>query len=283
MARDHFLMFALAGILVINIIAIVLLNNRLADRETNSSTAPPSATLGPGDVPPQAAQNNTRQVIRTQPLVRALILDIPSCPDCYDLGQYVVALNDTVNMEVERVSAQDFPFTPQRLPAMAFNKTLEEYPDLLLNWTAVGNITTVPDGRYAGVWYILPSFSPPYYITANKSVAGRVTVTYLTMRSCGECYNTTLLRTLIDSSRITVGTERTLDVETPAGGALAARYNITRVPAMVMDAQASYYPTLRPGWDVVGTVEQDGSFVLRNLQRLNVTYYDLQSRTIMRP
>lgn len=308
MARDNLLMYVLATVVIINIIIIVLLNNRLADQQAADSPSDatasgvPQTTLGPGDTaaPSEArpatgtagdgASNGgapSRAVIRTQPPVRTIVIEAPaSCDHCFDVDQYLVALDETINMVVEEdgPDADGFPFIPQRLPALAFNGTLAEYTALLDGWDIIGNITNITGTtRYDGTWYVLPVAHPPYYDTVSGTTRGLVTATYLAANTCDDCYDPYTLRSFINSSHIVVGKERTFDIASPEGRAVAARYNITRVPTMIMDEEAGLYPNLLPGWLVVGTVEDDGAYVLRNLERLNVVYYDIASKRVMNP
>ncbi|HIH24163.1 TPA: hypothetical protein HA251_03965 [Candidatus Woesearchaeota archaeon] len=308
MARDNLLMYVLAAVVIINVIIIVILNNRLADEQAleASSNGVPQTTLGPGDTAaPSGAIPTTgtagdrgaggdatggvppRTVIRTQPPVRTIVIDAPaSCDRCFDVDQYLVALDETINMVVEEngAGADGFPFVPQRLPALAFNGTLAEYTALLEGWDIIGNITNITGTtRYDGTWYILPVAHPPYYDTVSGTTRGVVTVTYLTASTCDGCYDQSVLRDLINDSHIIVGKERTFDIASPEGRAVAARYNITRVPTIIMDEEAGLYPNLLPGWLVVGTIEDDGAYVLRNLERLKVVYYDIASKRVMNP
>jgi hypothetical protein len=271
----------LCAILILNVIAIVLLSNNLETERAASIT--PSAPAPPAQqLPPE------------KPLVRAIILeDKTACPDCFDIRAYASALDGAMNVVTEEgdlaawnarlvADSRDLP-NSKRLPAIAFNATIEQYPQLIENWDTLGYTITFGSGPYQGDWYVLPTLNPPYLDTANGTVHGRVTATYLTKRSCTECYDPHDLRSFLNESRITPSTERTLDADTPAGQELIAAYNITRVPTLLLSADAAQYPGFLPGWTVVGTVERDGTLVLRDLERINLAYYDLSTGRVMKP
>jgi hypothetical protein len=267
-------MYVLSGIVLLNIIAIVLLNNRLADEETPQVPAQENIIAPPAPV-----------IVTPRVLVRTLILeDKALCPDCFDIGEYLVALNDTISMEVEVVPESQLSlFHSNKLPAIAFNASLASYPTLVQGWEEVGYILNISTGKYAGEWYVLPTQNAPYYSLADERVHGRVTVTYLTMEKCSECFDAYTLRSSLNASRIKPYEERTIDISSAQGKALVAKYNITAVPTLLMDKEAAEYRNLQPGWNIVGTVEQDGTYVLRELQRLQVTYYDLEHAKLMKP
>lgn len=310
MARDHILMFTLSVIVAVNIIAIILLNNHLAD-QTQAAPASPAGIAGtaegegllpqqggmPGSGQPQqngqqpglpsgsSTGREQRAVIRTQPKVRTLILeDKERCPDCYDINQYIAALNDTIYMDIERVPPdKESLFASTAYPALAFNKTLELYPSLIEGWDQAGYTITFHSGEYAGTWYVLPTQNAPYYSTKDARVHGRVTATYLTMSSCSECYDVYIHRTFLNSSRIVPYREVTVDAESAEGRRLIAKYNITAVPTVLLDREAGEYSNLRPGWSIVGSVEPDGTHVFRDLKRLQVVYYDIGRKKLMKP
>jgi|GEM_PF-7002877 len=280
--REHSLAVVLSAIVLLNIIAIVILGQRVERQEEEwdrlqvgtNLTEPAQASDAPSS-PPQ------KQVIRTQPLVRTLILeDTERCPRCWDIRTYIEALNDTINMAVE--TAPHDLFALPRLPALVFNASLEGYPTLMVDWEKTGYTVTIPDGAYAGTWYVLPTYNAPYYSLIDNTTRGLVNVTYLTMESCVECYDSEIMGRFLDSSRVTY-TTRTVDVESPAGRRLVVMYNITALPTMLMDAQAGEYAALRSSWDIVGTIEKDGTYVLRDLQRFDVTYYDIVYAKLMNP
>lgn len=264
--RDHFLLYALSAIVLLNIIAIVLLQSRITEQEIAA-----------------AQPTGLRRVIGPERAdVRTVVLTDNRCPDCFDIGQYLKVLNDTVDMNVSVAQQNVAQFKSERLPAVAFNKSFEEYPTLIEGWEEVGSIITIADGEYAGTWYVLPTQNPPY-ITQNGSIFGRLTVTYITMNECEECYNATRGREWLADFTITPYSEIFIDASSAEGQAIIKRYNLTAVPTVLLSADAREYQTLAPGWGIVGSIENDGTRVLRDLQRLEVVYYDLAQDRVMRP
>src|SRR5690348_1100183 len=116
--RDHGLMYVLSAIVLLNIIAIVILGNRIAP----SPQQPPAQPIA------QQPQTPPPVVISPpRPLVRTLIFeDKVTCPDCYDIRQYTDQLTDILNLSLEQGNPSAFHLT--RLPALAFNQSLELYP-----------------------------------------------------------------------------------------------------------------------------------------------------------
>jgi hypothetical protein len=74
-----------------------------------------------------------------------------------------------------------------------------------------------------------------------------------------------------------------VDADSPQGAALVAQYNITALPTILLDDEAGAYPNLELGWSIMGTVEEDGTYVLRELERMGVVYYDVARKKLMKP
>ena len=255
-------MYVLSGIILINIIAIVILSMQ---------TQEPDAPTIEQTIPVE------RQIVTSKPAVKTLIIeDRNECPLCFDIDEYLPQLDDVVNMTTQRASPEDLGL--QYYPALAFNSTILEYPESISGGWAEENIVTIDDQT----WYVLYTLNPPFYDRNTSETRGLVTATYLTMDSCDDCYDLAFLKDLIADQRMTITEEFVFDAETPAGQAVVRRYNITAVPTVILDEEAGVYPGFASAWRSVGT-EEEGSFVLRELERLQVTYYDLETRRVMRP
>ena len=289
-SREWALAYVLCAILLLNVIAIVLFASRL-EEESRTAPASPIGLPSVADAPPVPAPSAAAD---TRPLVRAVVLEDPArCPDCFDIRQYAVSLDGTIAISTEagdlaawdaRLAADDRDLAnSKRLPAIAFNATIRDYPQLVNDWTAIGYTITFGSGPYEGDWYVLPTLNPPYLDRTTGEVTGRVEVTYLTKRDCDTCVRQGDFRQFLIASRITPFTERTVDADTPEGRRLVVQHNITAVPTILLSENALDYPGFRPGWDVVGSVEEDGTLVLRDLERLRVVYYDIPTARVMNP
>ena len=259
--REWALAYVLCAIVALNVIAIVLLSGRLQAPTPAPAVAPPA-----------------------RPPVRAVVLEDSRCQDCFEIRQYATALVDAMALETETGDLAEWEGRlAGRLPAIAFNASIEMYPRLVNDWTTVGYTVAFDSGPYAGAWYVLPTLNPPYIDLATGEVRGRVTVTYLTAGSCAECYDPRDLRYFINASRIVPYRELSVDEASPDGRAIVEAYNITRVPTILLSPEAAEYPGFLPGWSVVGTVEGDGTLVLRDLERIGLAYLDLGTGRVMKP
>lgn len=142
----------------------------------------------------------------------------------------------------------------------------------------MGDIT----GRYEGEGYggtPIPIETTP--IPAETPVFANVTVTEVVDSNCTECFNvsivTSQLETAGDQLGLRVAAKSRVDVNSSAGMALVGRYNITKVPTILLSREAQQ-TRLMEVWNQSGTVESDGTLVLREVYP---PYIDLTNGSLM--
>ncbi len=305
MANNRNIILFLSAIVLLNIIAILLINNKLANDKLSELSASSGSSqqnanaqqgtkgsiqdpsIAQGSQASDAATNDipARAVIRVQPLVKTYVMKATckNCDDLYDITKYLSALNETINMDISYVTPQEIGITPARLPALLFNESIEQYPPIIAGWENNGIIAPSTKSTYPGKWYVLPVLHAPFYDTAADTVRGRVSVTYLMMGSCKQCFDVPGLRSELEKINIKPYHEEIVDVSSERGKTLIRKYNITAVPTILLDNQATFHIEIFPGWYVAGTVEDDGTLVLRKLDRMHITYYDLKHEQLMTP
>jgi hypothetical protein len=62
------------------------------------------------------------------------------------------------------------------------------------------------------------------------------------------------------------------DVSSEEGVALVAEYEIDKFPTVLLSPDANDYTGFSEVWDQVGTISEDGWFVLREVQKLSPDY-----------
>lgn len=112
---------------------------------------------------------------------------------------------------------------------------------------------------------------------------GLVNLTYLVDSTCPACYKADQVQKpiLTQGYGIALNYERAVDISSFEGQNLISRYNITKVPTVLLSADADQYANLKNVWKNVGTVEADGWYVFREMQQLQgVIYKDLVTNQI---
>lgn len=209
-----------------------------------------------------------------------------SCKDCSDLSSLITQLIRTgvlISKEntLEVNEAQDLikKYNIMKIPTIIFSSDLGAYTQnsqILGIWQQIGSIED--DGSY-----IVREVPPPYKdLNANK-VVGLVEAIYLNDKSCDKCYNVSLHKPILLRFGVFISKESTFDISSSEGKNLIDKYKIIKVPTILMNNEAIYYPSLIEAWKQVGSIESDNSYVFRNLDILQVPYKDLNTNKVVEP
>ena len=124
--------------------------------------------------------------------------------------------------------------------------------------------------------------APPYFDVASSQTRGLVTAMILTDSSCAKCTDIkNMLMPMLARMGMTPSEESTADIGNPEGDELADKYKIIAVPTVILSPETGDYQTIASTWPQVGTVEEDGSYVLRNLAAIRAVYRDLETGKVV--
>ena len=124
---------------------------------------------------------------------------------------------------------------------------------------------------------------PPTLDLITGEVLGRVEIMLLTDPSCADCYDVRVHEAILKRSfGMAIASTRTIERASSEGRDLMARYDITALPTAILSQNASLYSTFVGAWKSVGSTEEDGAFVFRNLAVLGA-YLDLKTGDLVRP
>ena len=143
-----------------------------------------------------------------------------------------------------------------KLPAVIITGELAKNNDLksLLEQTGTNEDNNI---------YVSSVVNPPYYDVDERQVKGQITATLISDSTCSDCADVGQLIDNLQASGISIEKTIKLDYTDDAAKSLISIYNIETVPALILSSDASEYTTLEESWAQLGTVEKDGSYVLR--------------------
>jgi len=219
--------------------------------------------------------------------VTATIIEDETCDKCIDLSAVYASLESqgialvSKNI-VERNSAEgkkllkNYPL--KALPVLLLSKEFGKYQvGIVENWDSIGEIAA--DGTYYTDIVAVPYIN----LTTNK-VMGLVNVYYIEDDSCPSCYNAeSFNKPILNQMGLVFGKETIMYTSSTDTKKLLEQYNITKVPTIVLKGDTGLYPSLVQAWGPVGTIESDGAYILRNLDLLKQTYFDLEIGEVVRP
>src|SRR3989344_1011835 len=201
-----------------------------------------------------------------------------SCADCVDLTPISSALQqqglfvkDEQSIEYNSNEGKELikKFSVKEIPAVLISEEVDYYPEIKDALLQSG--ATKKEGFYA-----VHSTLPPYRDLAQNKIVGLVDVVYLTKNDCPVCYDVSVNRNILLRFGLTLNKENTHDINSPEGKQLVQKYNIKKVPIIILSPDAKYYHSLEQVWTSVGTIENDGWFVMRNPEAIG-TYWDLEN------
>ncbi len=192
-----------------------------------------------------------------------------SCEDCSSLGFFVdslaqsgILIEDWKKIEYDSAEAKKLisQFNLDKVPTVLISNDINYYEGLEEMLTQAG----VEKNGY----YIIPSPIPPYRDLSKNEIVGLVDLILLEDNSCSECYDVEINKQILAGFGMLFQTEKTYDINTAEAQALISKYNIQKVPMIILSSGAGEYESFVLAWDNVGTKESDGWFVMRNPEGL---------------
>lgn len=199
------------------------------------------------------------------------------CKKCYNASQFVDYLKSYVAMYLSNHTSFDAnsseakslisKYSIKRLPAFLLSPGASVYSFMGASWGQYGTVES--DG-----WNVYRGSIPPYVdLQNNSSVVGIVTMIELVDPNCTECYDVGLHYSgLVQSFGLTIDNRTKIYTNSSEGAQLISKYNITKVPTVIVSSDAALYPGFNSSWKQMGSIESDGWLVFRELDQLGVKY-----------
>ena len=206
-----------------------------------------------------------------------------SCAKCADTTALITGLEQAgvviANKKtIERTSNEGKElikkYKIEQIPTLILSSNISVYESISQAWSQIGTIEK--DGSY-----IIRRINPPFINTSTGNVIGITDITLLTDKSCPECYDVTIHKSILNQYGVVLGNEKTIDITAEEAKKLIERYNIKAVPTIILSKDASNYPALVQIWSQVGSIEADGKFVFREITAMKDSVYrDLTTNKI---
>lgn len=173
-----------------------------------------------------------------------------------DMGQELIELNEV-----------------KRIPAVLISEDIDYYTEIKEQLLSVGAIKR-------NNYYALHAQSPPYRNLTDNEIIGLVDLILVKDESCTSCYDVNVNKGVLERFGIVVNKERFVDINSVEGKELIDKYKITKVPIIILSSEASVYDTFSKAWEQVGSVEEDGWYIMR-LPDIIGTYKDLTTNQVV--
>lgn len=214
--------------------------------------------------------------------VSAIILTVNAsdCKSCYDPSSTLaeietsgVIISSRRSVLLNTAEGQQLvaKYNISHIPAIILSPDADEYQFIKEKWELAGS-------RESDNYLVQRRVLPPYYDVKKGIVAGIVNVMYISDKACDDCYSVAIHKDILKRFGVSIGSESNIDISEQAGKDLIQKYNITKVPTVVLSSDAAAYDAFVLVWAQVGSIENDGAFVFRQPSALQgAKYVDLTS------
>jgi hypothetical protein len=201
------------------------------------------------------------------------------CAICTDMTKAIKELRDAPFLRVRQSSIIEASSKEAKMLIKKYN--IEKVPALILK----GDTSKIPLQGFKTVKdaTILDAVPPPYINLEEKRIVGLVNVTYITDKSCKQCYDATQHKEVLAYAfGIHIAQEDTVDISNEKGKQLLEKYDITKVPTIIMQGELEEYPVVQMLWDKIGTIEKDVTHVFRGFETTQgLIYKDLETNELI--
>lgn len=125
--------------------------------------------------------------------------------------------------------------------------------------------------------YITNIVKAPFIDSENGVKKGLINVITLIDSDCSNCFDITGAKNQILSS-VKIKSEKTIDKNSAEGKELISKYNIEKIPTILLDLESKYYDELNSVWGQIGSTESDESKILRQIP---APYFDVEKDKIV--
>ncbi|MBI3051944.1 hypothetical protein HYY74_05820 [Candidatus Woesearchaeota archaeon] len=187
------------------------------------------------------------------------------CSDCYSIGPVLTALKAANNVTSEK----NLNYESDDAKKLIKDYGIRKVPALIVTGeTAKAN----PQGfTQQGEALLFSQQTPPYLDADSGKVVGRVQATIINATACTQCSNAGLVISQLKASAVAITKQTLIDSESEEGRQAMAKYKIQKLPALLLSEDAKYYELITGIWSRIGTVEEDGTHVFREV---SPPYYD---------
>lgn len=218
--------------------------------------------------------------------IKIVKISTPDCNDCFSIDKAVDSLKKlNVNIEEEKT----LEFNSAEANEIIFKFSIKKVPTYIV----MGEITKnnlesyiKDNGEINNDTFVFTKTTPIFIDTTSKKEVGNIDIVYLTDYGCNECYNPKIIQKPILTSGfgISIRSERFVDISSGEGKEIIAKYNITKIPTILMSPEISEYTNINDIWKKVGKVGTDGWYVFTEFNQIgNAIYKDLTTNQIIKP
>lgn len=215
-------------------------------------------------------------------MIDAILITANDCTDCDTLDSTIAKINSSSDIDLVSLKTRDISSDEGKSLARQYG--IKQLPAIIITGQTdktqnVINAIESADGIYnKDMIALITPTKPIYYDIETATTIGDVKATIITDDSCESCINIDSLISQIEAGGITIIEKENLEHNSTTATDLISEYNINKLPALIFSSDFGEYEGMNALWSPVGSVEDDGSFVLRNI---SAPYLDLDTGKVV--
>lgn len=187
------------------------------------------------------------------------LIEKKDCSECFNATQIAEALKQIPNSKIKSQEVLDYQ--DKKAKKMIEKYDLKQVPVVLVT----GDVEQI---KTEGVDIIKDAIvinAPPlYYDLKDEKIKGKVQATLIKDSECEKCVDLKIITTNLKMLGVNVELKE-IESKTDEGKALAEKYKITKIPALVFSNELLSYEIVKQSWENVGSTESDGMLVMRQI------------------
>ncbi|MBI4143978.1 hypothetical protein HY486_01895 [Candidatus Woesearchaeota archaeon] len=180
-----------------------------------------------------------------------------SCEQCIDAGEVVKAIKQGINADFKETNVSVDEATE------IINKySLKRLPAIIIEGKVIEGLA---NKNNASIFE-----SPlPYYDISTRTVKGLVNAVIIDP-GCLQCTPMDSVIQQLGMAGMYFASATQINATQDSGIALITKYNLKKLPTIILSKEAEEYPIIQQAWSEIGTKESDGMLVLRQIPPLYV-------------
>lgn len=197
--------------------------------------------------------------------IKIVKITTPDCQDCFNVDDAVAGFKKlNITVEEEKI----LPVDSEEADASIKQFGIKKVPTYLVTGEITKNSLenfVKSNGEIKDNTFIFTKLSPVFIDTETGQEMGRVTVTLITDSSCSQCLDPKLIVENFKKAGVKVKDLKEFAWNSLNGQKAINQYKITKIPTFIFSPEFDLYDTVKTNWVNFGTVEQDKTYVARNL------------------
>lgn len=190
---------------------------------------------------------------------------IENCEDCFNVDDAIATFKkQNVSIDEEKT----FLSTSAEATILITELGIKRLPTYIVK----GEITKQSlegfvkgNGYVKNDTFIFTGVTPLFIDPESNKEVGKVNATYITDPSCTQCINPKLTIEAYKKAGVKITGEKEIPWSSLEGQRIIGQYKIEKLPTFLFSPDVAYYPSIKDGWQNIGTVESDGTYVARQL------------------